>query len=91
MRCLLVYDIPNDRLRTKVADFCLDFGLDRVQYSAYLGRLSRNHMEELMEKIRAKLGKHPASVLLVPVPSDAWEARLVYERVESGDGDPEDG
>lgn len=82
MHCLLVYDIPDDRLRGKVADFCLDFGLDRVQYSAFVGDLSRNHAEELMVKIQSKLGKAPARVLLLTVPSDVWQARLVYERHE---------
>jgi len=78
MHCLLVYDIPNDRIRTKVADFCLDYGLDRIQYSAFLGEISRNHMEELMQRIQAKIGKAPAKVLLVPIPADAWEARIEH-------------
>lgn len=80
MRCLLVYDIPDDRLRAKVADFCLDYGLDRIQYSAFIGDLSRNRMEELMQKIRARLGRAPAKVLLIPLPADAWDARLEHIR-----------
>jgi CRISPR-associated endonuclease Cas2 len=27
MRCLLIYDIPDDRVRQKIADACLDYGL----------------------------------------------------------------
>ena len=80
MRCMLVYDIPHDSLRTKAADFCLDFGLDRVQYSAFVGELSRNRMEELMTKIKDKIGKHPARVMLLPVPAEGWETRLIYDR-----------
>ncbi len=87
MRCLLIYDIPNDRIRTKVADFCLDYGLDRIQYSAFIGNLSRNHMEELMQKIRAKIGKAPAKVLLIPIPADTWQARLEYHREAPADAD----
>ena len=34
---ILIYDIPDDRLRSKVADACLEYGLDRIQYSAFLG------------------------------------------------------
>ncbi len=85
MHCLLVYDIPNDRIRAKVADFCLDYGLDRVQYSAFVGRLSRNRMEELMQRIRAKIGSAPAKVLLIPIPLNAWEERLEYVREGSED------
>ncbi|HID84791.1 MAG TPA: CRISPR-associated endonuclease Cas2 [Anaerolineales bacterium] len=84
MHCLLVYDIPDDRIRIKVADFCLDYGLDRIQYSAFVGRLSRNHMEELMQKIRAKIGKAPAKVLLIPIPADAWEERLEHVQEKPG-------
>ncbi len=87
MHCLLVYDIPNDRIRAKVADFCLDYGLDRIQYSAFLGELSRNHMEELMQRIRAKIGKAPAKVLLVPIPADAWETRMEYLKEKTHDED----
>ena len=36
-RCLVVYDISNTRVRTKIADLCLDYGLSRIQLSAYLG------------------------------------------------------
>ena len=50
-RCLLVYDISHDRTRSRVADVCLDYGLDRFQYSAFVGRLTRTHQEELMLRI----------------------------------------
>ena len=59
MKCLLIYDIPEDKIRNKVAAFCLDYGLDRVQFSAFSGELSSNHQEELMLKLQRKLGKRP--------------------------------
>ena len=37
MRCPLIYDIAHDGVRTKVADACLDYGLQRIQYSAFFG------------------------------------------------------
>ncbi|MDE0078634.1 MAG: CRISPR-associated endonuclease Cas2 [Caldilineaceae bacterium] len=80
IRCLLLYDIPDDRVRTKVADFCLDYGLDRLQYSAFLGRLSANHQEELMLKIEGKIGKAAARVHLFPLCKEDWRKRLVIEQ-----------
>jgi CRISPR-associated protein Cas2 len=75
---LLVYDIENDRARTKVADACLDYGLDRIQFSAFAGILSTNHQQELMLKIRAILmdreGK--SNVKLLPISERDWQARL---------------
>jgi len=67
MHCLLVYDIPDDRLRTKVADICLDYGLERIQYSAFFGELSRNRQEEIMQKIRRKMGDKEGVVHLFPI------------------------
>ncbi len=80
IRCLLLYDIPDDRVRAKVADFCLDYGLDRLQYSAFLGRLSANHQEELMLKIEQKIGKAAARVHLFPLCKEDWRKRLVVEQ-----------
>ena len=76
MKCLLIYDIPDDRVRGKIADFCLDYGLDRVQYSAFVGDLSVNHQEELMLKIGAKVGKAAAKIDLFPICKQDWRARV---------------
>ena len=67
MHVLVVYDITSDRLRTKIADICLDYGLERVQYSVFQGELTTNRQGELMQKVKRKLGKSPGSVLLFPL------------------------
>lgn len=79
MRVLLVYDIVNDRQRSKVADTCLDYGLDRVQYSAFCGQLNRTHQEELMLRIESIIGDYPARIHLYPIDEKAWQKRLVLE------------
>jgi CRISPR-associated protein Cas2 len=76
MRCLVVYDIPDDRVRTKVADYCLDYGLDRIQYSAFLGNLARTHQEELILRIGQRLGERPGKVQLFVICQRDWRARL---------------
>lgn len=67
MQCLLVYDIPEDRIRTRVAEVCLDYGLERIQYSAFLGELSHNRQEEIMQKLKRKLGKRAGNIQLFPI------------------------
>ncbi|MCZ7571799.1 MAG: CRISPR-associated endonuclease Cas2 [Ardenticatenaceae bacterium] len=79
---LVVYDIPDDGARVKVADACLDYGLDRIQYSAFAGELSRNHQEALMVRIRQRLGKKVARVQLFPICERDWEHRIEIERKE---------
>ena len=79
MRCLIIYDIPNDRLRNKVADICLDYGLDRIQFSAFLGKLSRNHQEELMLKVEMRMEDNPGNIQLIPICAKDWAERMSYE------------
>lgn len=76
MKCLLVYDISHDRTRTRIADFCLDYGLDRIQYSAFLGDLARTHQEELMLKIGDRLGDRNGKVQLFIMCRTDWGQRM---------------
>lgn len=76
MQILLIYDIPDTKVRTKVADICLDYGLERIQYSAFSGNLRRVHQEELLAKVRKRLGKRAGKILLAPVCEKDWQARL---------------
>lgn len=80
MHVLLIYDIVNDRKRAKVADVCQDYGLDRIQYSAFTGMLSRNHQEELMLKLQAIVEDTPARIQLYPIDEKAWQKRAAIEQ-----------
>jgi CRISPR-associated protein Cas2 len=80
MRCLFIYDIPDDRKRTKIADACLDYGLDRIQYSAFFGNISRNYQEELFQKARRILGKKPGNIRLIPICANDWQNSLSHEK-----------
>ena len=82
--CLLVYDISHDRTRSRVADVCLDYGLDRIQYSAFLGALTRTHQEELMLRLARLLGKRAGNIQLFPLCQTDWRARQVIENKEKG-------
>jgi CRISPR-associated protein Cas2 len=75
-RIFLVYDITNDRARTKIADACQDYGLDRIQFSAFAGKLSRNRQEELMLSIADILGDHSGNIKLIPICEPDWDKRL---------------
>ena len=89
MRVLLVYDIPHDRTRTKVADICLDYGLERIQYSAFMGTLQRVYQEEMITKIRKRLGKRPGKIQLFPLCDKDWQVRLEICQEEPNGADTE--
>ncbi|MEO6063329.1 MAG: CRISPR-associated endonuclease Cas2, partial [Thermoflexales bacterium] len=71
MNCILIYDIPSsregNRIRSKLADICMDYGMNRIQYSAFCGDLLRTHQEELIGRARKKLGNKPGKVYLYPI------------------------
>jgi len=87
MKCLLTYDIPHDGTRTKIADFCLDYGLDRIQYSAFVGDLTRTYQEELMLKIGERLGDRPGKIQLFAICDKDWQQRI--EIIQERDDDDE--
>lgn len=80
MYCLLVYDISDDRKRGKVADACLDYGLDRIQYSAFTGNIQPTYQEELMLKIKKILGKKSGNIQLYQICAEDWKRRKVISQ-----------
>ena len=78
MNCLLIYDIPDDRARGKIADACLDYGLDRVQFSAFWGDISRNYQEELFQKVTTLLGSQPGNIQLIGICERDWSRRMEH-------------
>lgn len=53
---LVIYDIVEDKVRTRIAETCKDYGLGRIQWSAFFGLTDRNRREEMMLKFRKVLG-----------------------------------
>ena len=85
MLCLVVYDIEEDRARTKISEACLDFGLERVQMSAFWGLLSRTRQRELFHRIKRLLGDGYGRFFIQPICAHDEESRLIHEQ-----GDPDD-
>lgn len=67
LRTLVIYDIEDDKIRLKISEACLDYGLVRIQYSAFLGTLNRNKREELFLRLCSLLEENPGKILLQPV------------------------
>ena len=61
MHTYVIYDIVNDRIRKKIADACLDYGLKRIQYSAFLGDINTTRRRALEDKLTDQLGKAKSS------------------------------
>lgn len=64
---VLIYDIEDDKLRTRAADICMDYGLERIQFSAFFGKLNRNRRQELSLRLQRELAGKSARIRLIPI------------------------
>ncbi|MGH9581853.1 MAG: CRISPR-associated endonuclease Cas2 [Bryobacteraceae bacterium] len=64
---ILIYDIEDDKLRARTADICLNYGLERIQFSAFFGKLNRNRRQELSLRLQRELGTNSARIRIIPV------------------------
>jgi len=64
---IVIYDITCDRTRQKVAEACLDYGLVRIQYSAFRGRLNYNRRQELELRLRRLMQDTEGNIQFYPI------------------------
>ena len=68
----VIYDISENRYRSRVAKICKNYGLFRVQKSAFLGDLNRNESESLALECEAAI-EEADSVYVFPMCEDCFE------------------
>ena len=67
MHTYVIYDIVEDRIRKKIADVCLDYGLKRIQYSAYLGDINTTRRRALDAKLTQEFGEAEGKIEILSV------------------------
>ncbi|MFW6028822.1 MAG: CRISPR-associated endonuclease Cas2 [Halanaerobiales bacterium] len=67
MNTLVIYDISEDKIRNKVAEVCKDYGLSRIQWSAFMGEINNNRREELYLKLLKTLKDNEGNIQLYPI------------------------
>jgi len=73
----IIYDISSNKRRKKVSDRCKDYGLKRVQKSAFLGILSRNKLEMLIEETRGSIDTETDCLFAIANCSTCYGARTI--------------
>ena len=80
------YDIEVDRIRNRVAEICKDYGLERIQFSGFSGKLGRNKREELFLKITHAIYEGYGKVLILPLcEKDLRETKEFVQEKEEKD------
>jgi CRISPR-associated protein Cas2 len=68
----VIYDISENRIRSRVSKLCKNYGLFRVQKSAFLGDLNRNESDSLALECEAVI-EESDSVYVFPMCEDCNE------------------
>ncbi len=89
----VVYDIINNKVRSKVARACLGTGIYRVQKSVFLGELNLNQIDQLSLRIEELINPDKDSVYIFPLCRDdfkkvkllgqAFDKKLVTDEIRT--------
>ena len=88
-----MYDIQNDKARNRIAKYCKQAGLYRVQYSVFLGSVNSNQKDELELKIEPEINTDIDKVYVFPMSKNelqqtillgqAFDKKLVSNQVKA--------
>lgn len=67
MQTLVIYDISDDKCRNRIIEVCKDYGLERIQYSCFLGDLNENKRQEMALRLRTEIMKEDGDIQIIPV------------------------
>ncbi|NRB65313.1 MAG: CRISPR-associated endonuclease Cas2 [Saprospiraceae bacterium] len=73
----VLYDIEQDRARNRVARYCKQAGLYRVQYSVFLGTLNENEKDSLELQIEAEINPDKDKVYIFPMSKSELKSTTV--------------
>ena len=79
MQTYVIYDIVDNRPRRKVSEACLGFGLQRIQYSAFLGDINATRRNALEKRLIFELGDNTGKIEIIAVCNKDFSKRSVIE------------
>jgi CRISPR-associated protein Cas2 len=75
MRYVIIYDITDDDLRASVAETLKDYGLQRIQYSAFIGDLRRDELNSLLVDLKNLIKDLKENIQLYPLCDTCFKGR----------------
>ncbi len=74
-RYVVIYDITDDNLRALVVETLKDYGLQRIQYSAFIGDLRRDELNSLLADLKNLIKDLTENVQLYPLCDICFKGR----------------
>lgn len=82
MHTYVIYDIIEDRIRKRISEACLDYGLERIQYSAFRGNINATRRSALEKRLAQELGSQLGKIEIISVCEKDFRQRSVIEVLE---------
>ena len=73
----VIYDISSNKTRSRIASKCKNYGLDRIQKSAFIGNLTRNKIEMLALEIRESVNEPTDCVFIMPSCKECFTSKEI--------------
>jgi CRISPR-associated protein Cas2 len=83
---LVLYDVRDDKRRSRVMNACKDYGLARWQYSAYQGKLTGTARRELEARLERALGDSAGLIAILQL--EQWQvedATIIAQEAQDDD------
>ena len=64
---LICYDIVEDPIRNQVSYVCKEYGLDRIQYSVFFGKLNKTQKKEIQVKFKDIIDKTNSNIHIIVI------------------------
>ncbi len=77
MLTLIIYDITEDEVRLRVADFLKGKGLKRIQKSAFIGDLTSSQKADIEAGLRRLVKNARANIQIYPLTPASYNMRVV--------------
>lgn len=78
----LIYDIKENKIRSKIASKCKNYGFFRIQKSSFIGDLSKNRMEMLALEIKNLKLHDDDCIFIIPSCKSCFSDKEIMGRLD---------
>jgi len=86
MNRLVCYDITDNKLRKKIADTLIHFGLARAQLSVFIGYVAAPHYTKMKEEIMEKIDEEKSdtdSIIFLDLHQDQIKKMIIFGQLQA--------
>lgn len=78
----VIYDISENKIRSKVASKCKNYGLERIQKNAFMGDVTKNKIEMLSIEIQEIIKNSKDCVFIIPSCASCFSNKIIHGKFD---------